>query len=257
MAKQTTNLGILNLINLFNSISKYIGFAVTNLDDPFSSKLFREIVFLSLLSFSAIFTYQVETWIITVLKIKPSVRKIIIFVISQIIVLSPFSCLVCFRLCDFTLRKIVLKVQNLEENLIFCNTYLDIFRIGSIGVFFWVFQIFVVMSMVYCSLWPMLTELLIDFVRLFYFEAWTMIPYLQFVVWISFLSYVLHRVQLEIIEINQLAYLTSMNFCIVKDRVSRLTWKGFDLDRVVHIKRFIGVMKQVSCSWYKIRIIWM
>ncbi|XP_065203528.1 uncharacterized protein LOC135833698 [Planococcus citri] len=150
-----------------------------------------------------------------------------------------------YRFCDLHVWKIILKVRRLEENLIFCNLYLEIRRIGSMGVFFWFFQFFVIMGTMYYTLWPTLVFFLIDSICMFYFEAWVTIPYLQFVGWISFLCYVSCRVQHRTVDINKLEYLTNSDFCEVKSRLAKMTWEGYEFEKVKQIKKTIGLMKLV------------
>ena len=251
MMKQTTktNLSILNAIDVFNSISKCIGFAVTKPNDTFSSKFLREIIFLWFLLLSLFSTIRSELWCLGFLNLKFSVKKIIIFVVDQIIILSPFGCFLCFRLCNLPIWKILSKIRRLEKKLSVCNAYLKTRLIGFVGLFFWSFQFFIIMSVLYYSLWPSLTHLfIIDVICMFYFQAAVTVSYLQFVSWFWLLSHVSYCLQVKIIEINELQYLMNLDFCRVKCRVTRITWDDCNFVRMIQTRRIIKVLNDVSTN---------
>lgn len=249
MIKQTSknNTSILNLISIFNSISKCIGYAVAKPNDTFLSKSLRELSFFLLLLFALYCTIRSELWCMQFLNIEFNIKKLIIFVINQGIILSPLGCLLCFRLCELDVWRIILQIKRLEKNLLVCNTYLDIGRITSLGLLFWFFQVFIIMSMMYYSLWPTMVFFIVDSLCMFYFETCVIVPYLQFVVWIWFLCYVSYRVQCKIVEIINFEYLNNkLNIFKMGDKLAGVTWDGCKFTRVKEIKTIVGVLKQVS-----------
>lgn len=237
---------ISNLILMFNLISKFFGYATVQPNLPFIDRWIRESSLFMYLLLSTGCSIRSELWCIFVLQVDFSERKIIIFMITQVVIGSTFICLFSHRLNNSKIWNIVAKVQSLEESLIQYNVDVEVVKIGFYGLTFSFVHIFLILSMMYYMVFQYPIVLLVDSTCVFYFETWVAVPCLQFVGWISLLSYVLYRIQCRIIQLYELDWTIRPwnNLGLKRRKSTRLN--QLNDDNLIKIKRFVAILKEVK-----------
>lgn len=245
-SEKVKNFPVSHLISIFYSISKLFGYAISKPDDSLICRILRELFFFCYLLLTTGCSVRGEMWCMNILHVRFSVQTLILLSITQLILAASASCLISYRMNNVKILKIVSTVRLLEENLRSCNLCVEIVYIGWRGFCLCGLQLFTVLGTLYYSLIGLYQLfMVIDSTCIFYIEISVAIPFLQFVVWIALLCYILHLVQLKITQTDRLEYLEVSNLCTIGDRISRVHLRGYD-DDVLRMKRFIGVLKQVS-----------
>lgn len=207
LVKMAKNLRTFKLFKFFHSLSKFAGFLIIKFDDSIVWCCVN--VFCLLLNISVAFgcTIRSEMWCLQMFDSFYSLKRLILFVILQIITFTPMTMLLFYQIINRRLPCIILRTIKLIEKL---NSFRITFNIATVKLFgILVFGILALTNtiLVYVSIALTLPiDIIIDSVCMPFFEFWDVVPCIQFINWILLLDYIIQRVQNEIIEFKDPNY---------------------------------------------------